>query len=264
MLKLTVIGKDVSKSLSPKMHKFILSRLGVECSYDNISIPESDFKDRIEDIFAMYDGINVTIPYKLDVIPYLKSLEGDAKTFGSVNLIKTRDMSGYNTDGAGFIMMLENAGVEISGRSILVLGAGGVGRTVIKKLEEGGAEVSAFEMNKERLNKLHEEFPCFTPLERVEIKPYDIIINCTGVGMHKTEGISPVSEELIKLCSSAVDLIYVPEKSEFLRLAEINGKKILNGDSMLFYQAYYGDCIYSGVEPDKNWAKELYAGYKKI
>lgn len=264
MLKLTVIGKDVSKSLSPKMHKFIMGKLGVECSYDNISVSESDFKDRIEDILASYDGINVTIPYKLDVISYLNTLEGDAKTFGAVNLIKTEDMSGYNTDGEGFMMMLENAEFEIKGKNILVLGAGGVGRTVIKKLEEGGAKVSAFEMNKERLNKLYEEFPCFTPLESVEIQPYDIIINCTGVGMHKTEGISPVSEELIKLCSQAADLIYVPEKSEFLRLAEVNGKKILNGDSMLFYQAYYGDCIYTGIKPDKNLARKLYEEYKKI
>ncbi len=264
MLKLAVIGKDVSKSLSPKMHTFILNKLGVECEYGNISIAEEDFKERIEAILKEYDGINVTIPYKLDIMPYLKEIKGDALSFGAVNTVESGNLRGYNTDGVGFIMMLENAGVQIKGKSILVLGVGGAGRTVVKKLVEEGACVSAYERSAERLNALKEEFPFFTALEKVENIPYDIIINCTGVGMHKTEGVSPVGEELLSLCSAAVDLIYVPEKSEFLLIAERLGKKIVNGDAMLFYQAYYGDCIYLNIEPDSKRAKSLYEEYKKL
>lgn len=264
MLKLAVIGKDVSKSLSPKMHKFILNRLGYECVYDAVSIPEGEFDERIGGILSGYDGVNVTIPYKLSVMNYLKSIEGDAAVFGSVNTIKTSSLSGYNTDGAGFMLMIENAGISAKGKSVLVLGAGGVGRTVIKKLVLSGAAVSAYEMFADRLNELHDEFPRFTPLYSVENKPYDIIINCTGVGMHKTEGISPVSEDLLKLCGAAVDLIYVPEQSEFLRLADKNGKRTVNGDAMLFYQAYYSDAIYLGLSPDGKTAEELYKEYKKL
>lgn len=264
MLKLAVIGKDVSKSLSPKMHRFIMERLGKECSYESVSVPEEEFEKRIDGILSEYDGLNVTIPYKLSVIPHLKELAGDAPSFGAVNTIVTKSLTGYNTDGEGFMIMLETAGMFVEGKTVLVLGAGGVGRTVIKKLVSRGATVSAYEMFADKLADLHKEFPYFTPLPSVENKPYDIIINCTGVGMHKSEGISPVSEELIKLCKSAVDLIYVPAQSEFLRLADINGKKTLNGEAMLFYQAYYGDCIYLGISPDLNLAKKLYTEYKQL
>ncbi len=140
----------------------------------------------------------------------------------------------------------------------MVLGSGGVGRSVIKKLLDAGASVFAFDLNEESLQKVHEEFPTFTPLAAVEEKPYDVIINCTGVGMHKTEGKSPVGAGLLSLCDTAVDLIYEPKKSEFLRLAEECGKKIVNGESMLFYQAYYSDCIYLKKQPSAAEAKALF------
>lgn len=264
MLKLAVIGKDVSGSLSPQMHKFIMGKLGKECVYDKISIPEDKFEERIDGVLSSYDGINVTIPYKLSVIPHLKTTAGDAVIFGAVNTVKTSSLIGYNTDGDGFILMIKNAGVEVEGKDVLVLGAGGVGRTVIKKLASCGANVSAYEMFEDRIKELHGEFPHFTPLSSVEDKPYDVIVNCTGVGMHKTVGISPVGESLIKLCGAAVDLIYVPARSEFLRLAEVNGKRTVNGEAMLFYQAYYGDCIYLGLSPDGKTAEKFYEEYKKL
>jgi shikimate dehydrogenase len=81
--------------------------------------------------------------------------------------------------------------------------------------------------------------------------------------MHKSVGVSPVGKELLSLCDTAVDLIYEPKKSEFLRLAEEAGKQIVNGESMLFYQAYYSDCIYLKIQPHARTAKELFEKYKK-
>ena len=95
----------------------------------------------------------------------------------------------------------------------------------------------------------------------VTAKPYYAIINATGIGMHKTEGISPVGEDLLSLCSVAVDLIYTPEKSAFLQIAEALGKKIVNGKAMLFYQAYYSQCIFFGIAPDEEQAKLLFTQY---
>lgn len=261
-LKMAVIGKDVSKSLSPEMHAFIMRNLGMGCTYDAISIPESEFEARIEGILAAYDTLNVTIPYKLSVIPHLKKIHGDAKIFGAVNTVDVRTGEGYNTDGAGFLLLLENAGVKVVGKSALVLGSGGVGRSVVKKLLDAGAEVSAYDLNKESLHAVKKEFPAFTALEEIDERPYDVVINCTGVGMHKTEGISPVGAELLALCGTAVDLIYVPAKSEFLRIAESLGKKIVNGEPMLFYQAYYADCIFLGREAVAAEAKEMFEKYK--
>ena len=272
MLKLAVIGKDVSKSDSPKIHRFIMDKLGEECSYDCVSIPPSEFPMRAEALFTAYDAFNVTIPFKGEIIPYLKELRGDAPRFGAVNTVLSGERAGYNTDGFGFLLMLENAGVEVKGKRVLVLGAGGAGRSCIKKLLDAGAEVFAYERDGERLASVYREFGGFTPLEEVPLKPYDIIINCTGVGMHDTVGTTPtvtfeggrakpVDGELLSLCNSAVDLIYVPKESEFLRVARELGKCTVNGGSMLFYQAYYADCIYLKRKPDAVEAKELYNLY---
>lgn len=262
-LKLAVVGKDVSRSLSPAMHTFILENLGVGCSYETVSVAESDFAALAPRLFEKYDDFNVTIPFKLSVIPFLDEICGDAAVFGAVNTVDARNKKGYNTDGMGFLLMLRNNGVETAGKSVLVLGSGGVGRSVIKKLLDAGAKVFAYDLNRENLQKVHDEFPAFTPLESVEAKPYDVIINCTGVGMHRTEGISPVGGDLLSLCQTAVDLIYVPAKSEFLRIAESLGKKIVNGEAMLFYQAYFSDCIYLGIEPSDETAKRLFEKYKE-
>ena len=262
-LKLAVIGKDVSKSLSPKMHTFILNSLGMGCSYDAVSIPESEFTQVLPTVFERYDAFNVTIPYKTSVQPYLKEIKGDAEVFGAVNTVNVKTGCGYNTDGVGFLLMLENAEVQTAGKSALVLGSGGAGRSVIKKLLDAGASVSAYDVNQAGLLKVHGEFPDFTPLERLEPKFYDIIVNCTGIGMHKTEGKSPVGEDVLSHCDTAVDLIYTPKISEFLRLAQSLGKKTVNGEAMLFYQAYYADCIYLNITPSAARAKELFELYQR-
>ena len=272
MLKLCVIGKDVSQSESPAMHTFLLHKMGADCSYEAVSIPPAEFSARAEALFETYDAFNVTIPFKGDIMPYLKSIEGDAKSFGAVNTVLSKERRGFNTDGLGFMLMLENAGVNVSGKSVLVLGTGGAGRSCLKKLMEHGALVSAYERDTARLKAVYEEFGRFTPLSEVEAKPYDIIFNCTGIGMHNTVGMTPsvrtaagevpVGRELLSLCDTAVDLIYVPAQSEFLRIAAELGKKTVNGASMLFYQAYYADCIYLGRTPDAAEAKGYYIQYQ--
>ncbi len=261
MLKLAVIGKDVSKSDSAKMHTFDMRGLGSDCSYELISCPAENFDAQAKKLLAEYDAFNVTIPYKLDIIPYLKGIEGDAAVFGAVNTVK--DGIGYNTDGVGFALMLENGGIEISGKRFLVLGAGGAGRSVVKKLLDGGAEVFLYDLKRESAAAVCKEFAGARLLEEVAPAPYDVIVNVTGVGMHKTEGISPVGEEILKNCDTAVDLIYYPRKSEFLRIAESLGKKIVNGEGMLYYQAYYADCIILGRAPSAAEAKELFEKYKE-
>ena len=91
-MKLAVIGKDVSKSDSPKMHTFIADKMGNKITYDAISIPQSAFEGWISGVIARYDGFNVTIPYKLSVMPHLKSIEGDAALFGAVNTVRCSDL----------------------------------------------------------------------------------------------------------------------------------------------------------------------------
>ena len=271
-MKLAVIGKDVSQSVSPEMHTFLLGKLGKQCVYEKVSIPPASFSERAEQLFAEYDAFNVTIPFKGQIIPYLKELRGDARRFGAVNTVVTKGRIGYNTDGFGFLMMLENAGLQIAGKTVLVLGVGGAGRSCIKKLTEAGAKVSAYERDEERLMIAYRDLGGFDPLLSVPVMPYDIVINCTGVGMHDTVGKTPVvnfaklgampvGEQLLSLAGAAVDLIYVPAQSEFLRVAQACGKETVSGGAMLFYQAYLADCIFLDRKADGAEAKALYRQY---
>lgn len=262
-LKLALVGKDVSQSHSPEVHAFIASRMGNDIQYDKLSVPEEVFESRIEDIISEYDGFNVTIPYKLSVIPHLESVEGDGKIFGSVNTVATRGRRGDNTDGMGFAMMLKNNGVNVKGNNVLVLGAGGAGRSVVKKLIDAGANVSVYDTVFEKAQALKNQFNKVRPLENLEIRPYFMIVNATGVGMHESEGESPVGGDLINLCEVAVDLIYVPEVSKFLQTAQVSGKKTINGEGMLFYQAYFSECIYTDAKPDSAEAERFFKEWQE-
>mgnify|MGYP001625329682 CR=1 FL=1 len=262
-MKLAVIGKDVSKSDSPKMHTFIARNMGNDITYEAVSIPEDEFESCIDGILSRYEGFNVTIPYKLSVMSRLKSVEGDAALFGAVNTVKCSDLSGYNTDGLGFMLMLRNNGIKVDGKKVFLLGAGGAGRAVARKLVQSGATVSVYDRNTDSALSLKKDCPQVEIVGSVTPVDCDLIINATGVGMHKSEGISPVGEDVIARAKAAVDLIYVPAKSRFLEIAEQLGKQTVNGQAMLFYQAYYAECIYFDVQPDDGQAKQLFEKYLK-
>ncbi len=256
-LKLAVIGKDVSKSLSPPMHCFIAEHMGNCITYDKVSINPDDFESTIESVFAAYDGFNVTIPFKLTIIPRLSGTLGDAPVYGAVNTVVSSTRLGYNTDGLGFEMMVKNNGVDVKGKDVLLLGCGGAGRSVCKKLIDAGAHMYVYDKFPESAKRVAAEFGA-TVVDEVKPGPYYLIINATGIGMHTSEGMSPAGEDVIRCCEVALDLIYTPAESEFLRLARVNGKKTINGRAMLFYQAYFSECIYFDCEPDADEAKKLF------
>ncbi|MDE7300593.1 MAG: shikimate dehydrogenase [Clostridia bacterium] len=264
MVKLAVIGKDVSQSVSPQIHKFIGEKLGLDLSYEKISIPQEEFETRVEEMLSTYDGFNVTIPYKLSVIPHLNKIEGDALSFGAVNTVVTKTRTGYNTDGLGFSQLLASENIDVNGKEVLLLGAGGAGRSVAKKLLDGGAKLELYDLNAANAKKVAEEFKGITDLDEVTPKKRALIVNATGVGMHNTVGKSPVGEDIIKLTDAAVDLIYFPVKSQFLKIAEGFGKKAVNGSAMLFYQAYYAFCYYFDMKPDAALAKKLFGEFNNL
>ena len=263
ILRLGLIGKDVSKSDSEKIHGFILNELGVKLIYERFSVTAEEFDSAMRRLLGDFDGFNVTIPYKRDVFAYLDEIKGEAFDFGAVNTVVTATRTGYNTDGLGFMLMLKNAGVAVEDKKILVLGAGGAGRSTAAALKKAGAKVYLYQRRKDKLEEVCNELGV-TPAQSIEKGGFDILINCTGVGMHDTEGISPVGKESFIGSETAVDLIYVPSRTEFMKLAEEMGLKTLNGKAMLFYQAYYADCLYLGKEPDDKEAEELYKKYLNI
>ena len=251
------------------MHSFIAERMRNEINYGTRSIKESDFNTQAVGLLNEYDGLNVTIPYKLSIMPYLNEVVGDALVFGAVNTVKCATQNGitkfygYNTDGLGFMLMLENAGVQTHGKTFLLLGAGGAGRSIAKKLVDAGSKVYVYDRNENNSTALSQEFEGVVKVDELQSFTTKIyaIINATGVGMHKSVGISPAGEEILSLCDVAIDLIYVPEKSKFLEIAESLGKKTLNGKAMLFYQAYYAECIFFDTDANSVQAKQIFEDY---
>ena len=262
IIRLGLIGKDVSKSESEAIHTFILSKLGYQCEYENFSVGAADFDMAMRRLLGDFHGFNVTIPYKRDVMEYVNGVVGDALSFGAVNTVLNETGEGYNTDGVGFLLMVRLAGMEVQGKKILVLGGGGSGRSTAGALKNAGADVYVYRRNREELLELCQQLGV-TPIADPEMGGFDILVNTTGVGMHDTVGRSPVTQKAFSGAESAIDLIYYPAESEFLRLAKTQGLRTLNGESMLFYQGYYSDCLYLGLTPNDRQAAEFYKEYKE-
>lgn len=261
-LRLALVGKDVSKSDSQAIHTFILSKMGVECEYARFSVSQPDFDGVMRTLLGDFDGFNVTIPFKRDVMGYLDEVSGDALDFGSVNTVVSATRVGYNTDGAGFMLMLSAADMQVCGKKILVLGGGGSGRSTAAALKKAGAQVFMYQRRREKLLETCAELG-ITEADDPECGGFAYLINCTGVGMHDSVGQSPVTSAAFRAAEGAIDLIYKPEKSAFLQQAEGLGLPILNGAAMLFYQAYFSDCYYLGKTPSAAEAVQLYAQYQQ-
>lgn len=265
-LHLGLIGKDVSLSKSDRIHTFILKEFGVECEYEKVSAGADGFDFAMRRLLGDFDGFNVTIPYKRDVMEYLDETAGDAFLFGSVNTVVSATRVGYNTDGLGFLLTLKTAGISVNGKRVLVLGGGGSGRSSAAALKKAGATVCMYQRNTEKLQETCRELGVIAATNADDENgiyggKFAVVINCTAVGMHDSVGVSPVDGRAFQGVETAVDLIYNPEKTAFLQLAEQSGSKILNGKAMLFYQAYYADCLYLGIEPSESQAEAFYKKY---
>ena len=259
--RLALIGKDVSQSHSERIHRFIFQAFGASLVYEKISVSPADFDGMMTRLLGDFDGFNVTIPYKRDVLGYLNGVEGDALAFGAVNTVVCETRTGYNTDGVGFLRMLEGENVCVTGKRVLVLGAGGAGRSTAVALKNAGAKVYLHRRNREELLETCREIGVEAASS---LTGYDVIVNATGVGMHGTVGCSPVGAETFEGAEAAIDLIYRPRQTEFLRLAKSKGVKTVNGSAMLFYQAYYADCYYLKKQPTVAESKTLYAQYQEV
>ncbi len=261
-LRIGLIGKDVSNSPSDEIHTFLLKELGVAVEYEKISVNGKGFDGAVRRLLGDFYGFNVTIPYKRDIMEYLDEVVGDAFAFGSVNTVVSGTRTGYNTDGAGFLLMVRLAGIEVQGKKILVLGGGGSGRSTAAALKQAGANVFMYQRNQARLQETCRELG-ITPLNSTMVAGFDVLINATGVGMHDTVGLSPVEKSVFQGGTAAIDLIYHPKESQFLKLAKECGLQTLNGESMLFYQAYYADCLFLGIQPSDKQAEAFYEKYRR-
>ncbi len=237
--KFGLLGEKLGHSFSPQIHNLIFKELGIDAQYDLIELSKEEIPEIMKKIRAgEIKGVNVTIPYKQEVMQYLDELSDEARSIGAVNTISMVDgkLKGFNTDYWGFRFTLEKMNLSLTGKTSVVLGGGGSARAVIKALLDMGSLVKLVSRSPE---KAAAEFSDFKKLKTVSYDALknicgELIVNTTPVGMYPNAGKSAVDETTVKNFSSAVDLIYNPEETLFLSYSKTgeNGLYMLVGQAV--------------------------------
>jgi len=247
MKKYLVIGNPIGHSLSPRLHNYWFKENNIDAIYEKKQVKENDIEGIISEMRnGKIDGINVTVPFKKSVIPFLDELDNLAKKTQSVNTIykDKNKIIGTNTDILGFELSLSSTKFlslkiknEVKGKKILVLGAGGVTSSIIFALEQMEAStIMLSNRTKEKAENLKKLFPQLELIKWGDIKNFDIIINTTSLGLKESDKI-PINYDQIGSGKLFYDVIYNPRKTNFLLEAEKRGHQIKNGKMMFVYQA---------------------------
>ncbi len=243
-----LLGRKLGHSYSPQIH-------GLLAGY-NYSLFEKE-PEQLDDFLQNGDfsGINVTMPYKKDVIPYCSELTPLAKRLGAVNTIVRRadgSLVGHNTDYFGFKTMLVASGLAVTGKKALVLGSGGASNTVVAVLQDFGAETVVISRSgKNNYGNLHLHTDAA------------VIVNTTPVGMYPNTGVSPIDLEQFPHLEGVLDVIFNPARTQLLLDAERKGLVTMNGLLMLVAQAKEASEWFSGSKIVEEKISEIHAALRR-
>ncbi len=250
MKKFGLLGEKLGHSISPQIHQEIFKYINKKGSYKLIEIS----KEEMDSYISKYDGLNVTIPYKVEVIKHLASISDVAKKIGAVNTIYNG--VGYNTDYFGFKKMVDIKNIDVKDKIICILGTGGASKAVYQYLIDNNAKqikfISRFKKGKGIIS--------YNELNSVV---GDIIINTTPVGMYPKIKASPINIDIFKNFKIAIDLIYNPLETKFLLDAKKIGLLTVNGLYMLIGQAIKAEEIWHECEIDEALIDEIYKKMKR-
>ena len=250
--KFLVIGNPIEHSLSPKLHNYWIKKNNLKASYDKKLLEQDEIRQLILDVREeKIHGINVTVPFKKAVIPFLDILSDEARSSESVNTIyKSKDkIIGDNTDIEGFKSSLEKTNQTIKNKKAFILGAGGVVSSIIIALKK--MHISKIYLSNRTELKALELKKVFPEIEIVEwgkVVDFDIIINATSIGLNKKDKIN-IDYEKISRNKLFYDVIYNPRETYFLKKAKEFGAQIENGKMMFVYQAQKAFFIWHKILP---------------
>lgn len=267
-----IIGDPVEHTFSPFIHNTISEMFGADFRYLPFMVAGDNLEDALKGAYALgVKGFNVTVPHKKAVMKYLCGVDEKASRIGAVNTLKYTENGyvGYNTDILGLMYALKGKGIEIKGKNVLIIGAGGSAcAAVILAASEGAASViiaNRTVANAERLKEQAEKYYSVSVsavssdnLDNVE--KCDLIIQTTTLGFGRNEGISPVKNpDFFKdKCVRAVfDVIYTPWETQILKDAKKAGITAVNGFDMLVYQAVASSEIWFETVYDQNTKEAL-------
>lgn len=240
MRKAALLGRDISYTLSPKIHAAIAAAVGEELGFDVVDVPYDALDAEVGKLLIEYDGFFITKPYKNDVKRFLKNYPANC----GVNFVSCADRRGYNTDGIGFMRALEASFGSSDGKikSALVLGAGGAAHSVSEALVQAG--INVYVLNRTGITAAKMCAALGPKAQMYFNQPAELIVNCTSVGLHNDDVLTALC--ILPDFKYAFDLIYEPPVTPFLRRCEAAGARTANGLDMLIYQAIEGDKILFG------------------
>lgn len=265
MKNLGLIGYPLGHSMSPVIHRELLKLNNIEGDYTLFEINPDNFEKELESVKNL-DGFNVTIPHKINIIPYLDDLSERAKLFGAVNTVEIKNgvRTGHNTDCEGFLRAMKMAGIELSGK-VLVCGSGGVSRMFAFETVLAGADLTmavrdadlqaAGEIQKEIKDKLSKDIKVIT-LDEVEGE-YDVLVNGTPLGMYPNVDTCVLPKEKVQNCKAVFDAVYNPLETTLIKYAKEFGAKYSNGLPMLVWQAAVAQEIWFDVEFSMQQIKDI-------
>ena len=252
MKKYLVIGNPIEHSLSPKLHNYWIKEKNIDAIYEKKKLDVNDLKKIIFDVKEQrINGINVTVPFKKSVIPFLDELSIEANETQSVNTIYLNDnkIIGHNTDIAGFELAIKYSKYDLTNKEILILGAGGVVSSIIFSLKK--MKISKITISNRTKKKAEDLKNLFKDLNIVEwgfIPNFDVIINATSIGLNEDD---EIKLDYANIGSNKLfyDVIYNPKQTNFLKKAKASGNRTENGKMMFIYQAHQAFTIWHKLMP---------------
>jgi len=257
-----IFGHPVTHSLSPAMHNAAFRHMELDFCYIALDVHPSDLRAAVEGVRAMgFAGLNITVPHKEAIMPMLDKVDPEASFIGAVNTVVNSNgrLVGYNTDGRGFMRSLEEESVEVKGKRVLLVGAGGAARAVSWYLAESGSDLFIYNRTPEKaaflVNDLAINFRNVSHAEGLdELGDSDIVINSTSLGL-KSDDSMPFDPSGLKAGAVVVDLIY--QDTPLIQAARQRGNKTVNGLGMLLWQGVLASELWTGQEPSHKHMKDI-------
>ena len=253
MKKYLVIGNPIEHSLSPKLHNHWIKKNNIDAVYDKKQLNENDIEGTILKVRnGEIDGINVTVPFKKSVIPYLDQLTPLANETQSVNTIykEKNKVIGHNTDIGGFELGLKRINYNVKNKKVFILGAGGVVPSIILALKKmGSSKIILSNRTKEKAEDLKKIYPDLEIIDWGETPDFNVIINATSLGLKNDDEIK-LDYNNMRFNKLFYDVIYNPRQTKFLSKAKQLGNQIENGKMMFVYQAHQAFTIWHKIMPE--------------
>ncbi len=249
-----IFGYPIEHTLSPLMHNAAFKALGLDMCYVAFRVLPEDLSEAVRAIKSLdLLGVNITVPHKEKVVPLLDKVDKEVSFISAVNTIVNSEgkLTGYNTDGRGFMSSLSEEGISVEGKNIFILGAGGASRAISYYLSEKALKLSLYDINKLKAEKLVSDLKKIRKniflLEDIKNigKPH-IIINATPLGL-KPDDPLPLNPDFITSDMVICDLVY--KHTKLLKEAENKGAKTLDGSGMLLWQGVLAFELWTGIKP---------------